>query len=504
MQIPLDIDKNRHTPLQQQLFNQLRDSILMGRLSPGQRIPSSRELSGQLQVSRNTVAIAYDRLTAEGYIESHRGIGMFVNMQLPEDALHARRNAMKKSRANGNHSQQRHYEQFAGLKPVLHNPVSTAFPVDFRIGKPDPDSFPLKTWRRLASRILGRRSSDYIEYSDPTGLPALREAIAQHVAVSRGIIAKPEQVIIVAGIQEALNLASRVLLSKGSKVAVESPTYQNAAYCFKSYGAELYPVPTDLSGIIVSKMPRKIMQLAYVTPSHQFPRGVTMSLDRRLALLNHAARSGMYIFEDDYDGDFSFQGSPLTALQGLDVSESVLYSTTFSKSIGAGLRLGYLIVPPHLVEPVTTVKALLNYGHPWLEQMILTEFINSGQFENHLRRIRMLYMARRDYLVELLNQYFGPCRLSGQYCGLHLAWRLDANLPTATEMQHIAAKIGVGVYTLANGHAYLFHDEPELEKRIIFLGYPSVSEKQMKKAIHDLSVAVDKYTGKKRRSRISN
>jgi len=501
MQIPLELKQDSPTTLQQQLCDQLRDAILMGKLAAGQRIPASRELSQQLTVSRNTVTLAYDRLIAEGYLESRRGVGMFVNLELPEAALHSRRDVINRSEPIRHLPDNKFTSNFDGRRPVLNRPESRTWSCDFRIGRPDPDAFPIKVWRRLANRVLSRNRPELTQYGDPAGLMPLRQAIARHVASSRGIVADPEQVIVVAGTQEAMNLASRVFLGKGSRVAVESPTYQNAAYCFESYGAELVPIPVDESGIVVEHLPKKAPHMIYVTPSHSFPRGVTMSLQRRLQLLEYASRTGSYILEDDYDGDFRFHGSPLTALQGLDVSERVLYTTTFSKSIGPGIRLAYVISPPHLLEKLVTAKALLNNGHPCLEQMILAEFINSGQFEKHLRRIRVRYMARRDCLVRLLNEYFGPCKLNGQYCGLHLAWRLDPKLPTATELQQIAAEIGVRVYPVAAGSGYIFDDSENLD-RILLLGYPSVSEDKMTHAIADLAAAVDRYMQRGKRKSI--
>jgi GntR family transcriptional regulator/MocR family aminotransferase len=370
-------------------------------------------------------------------------------------------------------------------------PVPQALICDFRIGRPDPDSFPIKAWRRMAARFLSRRSPNLTQYGDPAGVLRLRAAISRHVATARGIVAESEQIIVVAGVQEALTLVSRVFLGQDAEVVVELPTYQGAAFTFMSFGAELRPIRTDQSGLIVNDIRDPAPQLAYVTPSHQFPLGYTLSLERRLQLLDLATKKGFYIIEDDYDGDFRFQGSPLTALQGLDIRERVLYTTTFSKTIGAGLRLGYLIVPPHLVEPFTTAKALLNSGHPLIDQMIVAEFIESGQFDNHLRRIRVIYMERRDCLLDALSRHFGECRITGQDGGMHVVWHLPESLPPAARMQEIAARVGVGIYSLASGHAYTFNDRKGLD-RMIMLGYPSVPEARIRRGIRDLAAAVER------------
>jgi GntR family transcriptional regulator/MocR family aminotransferase len=489
MQIPLDLDGRGPVPLQRQLFDRVRDAILSGRLAPGQRMPSSRELCAQLAVSRNTVALAYERLLAEGYIESRRGVGTFVSPVLPEEALRSRREALATADRADRRTAPRYAGPFSGRPPTLFGTATQSLTCDFRVGRPAPDSFPLKAWRRIALRVLGRSDPALIQYGDPAGLPRLRAAIARHVAAARGIRIEPAQVIIVAGVQEALNLVARVFLTKGSRVAVESPTYQGAAYCFESFGAKLVPIPIDAAGLVVERLPRHAPRLAYVTPSHQFPLGYTLSLERRLQLLDRAVRAGLYIVEDDYDGDFRYQGSPLTALQGLDVAERVLYTTTFSKSIGAGLRLGYLIVPAHLVEAFNTVKALLNNGHPWLDQMIVAELIDSGEFENHLRRIRMVYMARRDCLLDALERHFGPCRISGHEGGMHLAWHLPDALPGAASLQRLAAGAGVGIYDLSSGHAVVFDDRSDLD-RIVLLGYSSVGEPRIRGAIRDLAATI--------------
>lgn len=491
MQIAIELDADNSATLQQQLFDQLRGAILAGRLPAGARLPSSRALRAQLGVSRNTVALAYARLHSEGYVETRNGIGTFVNQTLPEDALRSRRRGLRQSTAASGHDSVHYGGPFVGRRPTLFAANRSTPLCDFRVGKPDPGSFPSRIWRRLASRLLRYRIPPFMQYGNPAGLPELRSAIVQHVAAARGIVVDPEQVFVVAGVQEALNLASRVFLGRLARVVVESPTYRGAAFCFESYGAALVPVPVDKSGLDIGRMPRRAPALVYVTPSHQFPLGYTLSLERRLQLLEFATRTGTYILEDDYDGDFRYQGSPLTAMQGLDTSQRVLYTTTFSKSVAAGLRLGYLIVPQHLVETLLTAKALLNNGHPLLDQMIMAEFINSGEFDKHLRRIRVVYMARRDCLMEELARHFGPCRFSGHEGGMHLAWHLPGSLPTAAEMQQMGRSAGVGLYTLDSGDAEVFANSGATD-RILLLGYPSVQEPMIRLAIRNLAAVVAK------------
>jgi GntR family transcriptional regulator/MocR family aminotransferase len=319
----------------------------------------------------------------------------------------------------------------------------------------------------------------------------LRRAIADHVGLARGITARPEQVIVVAGCQGGLNVAARLLIRERARAAIENPCYQGAAFLFESYGAQLVPVPVDAGGLDVDALPAQEVQLLYVTPSHQYPMGYTLSLERRLRLLDWACRGGTYILEDDYDSDFRYRGSPLTALMGLDRHGSVIYLGTFSKSMGAGLRLGYLVVPLQLIDPARTVKALLDNGHPWLDQAAMAEFLGSGSYANHLRRIRQLYRERRDCLMEVLREHFGEVELSGQDSGMHVTWHLPRALPVAAEVQRLAAAQGVGIYCLQSGAAYDF-DGCAYSETAIMLGYSSLNERQIREGIERVAAALER------------
>ena len=300
----------------------------------------------------------------------------------------------------------------------------------FLSGRIDLDLFPHKIWRRFLNRTLTSSRTYFTECCDPGGLPQLREVIADHLGVARGISVSPDQIIITAGSQEGLNLAARLLIKDGTPVAMENPCYHGAAHLFQSYYARLIQVPVDGAGLDVERLPKDGVALLYVTPSHQYPLGFTLPIERRLKLLDWAHRCGAYIIEDDYDSDFRYRGSPLTALMGLDDYGCVMYLGTFSKSMGAGLRLGYLVVPKTLISVARSAKALLNNGHAWLDQATMGEFIRSGAYGNHLRRMRNIYCKRRDCLIEALRTHFGPVQLSGLESGLHLAWHLPDNYPT--------------------------------------------------------------------------
>lgn len=487
MDIPIEIDQSSHQSLQSQLFDRVRGLILRGQLKPGTPLPATRALSDQLGVSRNTVLLAYERLMAEGYLQTRPAVGTFVSFELPEDSLAS--TGLRSPETNGEGRQAaRKPIPFQGRAQAVVNPHRLAF--DFWVGRPDPHSFPTKTWRRLLNRKVVTAGSRFTEYRDPLGLYELRQAIADHLGPARGVSTTPEQVVVVAGSQEGLNVAARLLIREGTLVVTERPCYQGAAFVFESYRAKLVPVPVDEFGIEVDKLPHGSTRLAYVTPSHQYPMGYTLSLERRLRLLDWAWRVGAYIIEDDYDSDFRYSGSPLTALTGLDSHGCVIYLGTFSKSIGAGLRLGYLVVPRELIEPARTVKALLNNGHPWLDQAVLTEFIAGASYGTHLRRIRQLYRERRDCLVESLQKHFGEVELSGLDGGMHLTWHLPTDFPKAIELQRMAEDHGVGIYSLEGGAAYDY-DGSAYSDHAIMLGYSSLTEKQIRAGVERVAAAVD-------------
>ena len=487
MGIPILLEPKSRQSLQAQLYEQVRKLILGGRLKPGTHLPASRALADQLGVSRNTVMLAYDRLAAEGYLQTREAIGTYVSFELPEDCLTAKRLASAAG-PGGKDFSARPPIAFEGRAQAVVNQRRLAY--DFWLGRPDPHSFPIKAWRRLINRTLVTAGTRLTEYRDPAGLIDLRQAIADHLGPARGINVDPDQIVIVAGCQEGLNLTARLLLREGMSVAIENPAYQGAAYLYESYRARLTPVCVDESGLCVDELPEEGAALLYVPPSHQYPMSFTLSLERRLRLLDWAWRTGTYIVEDDYDSDFRYRGSPIEALMGLDSHGCVIYLGTFSKSIGAGLRLGYLVVPKHLAAPARAAKALLDNGHPWLEQAVMAEFISSNGYNNHLRRIRQSYAERRDCLVECLKRHFGDVVISGSECGMHIAWHLAEALPRAADLQAMAAEHGVGIYTLQSGAACDFGGCAYSE-RAIMLGFSSLNERQIRSGIERIAAAVD-------------
>ncbi len=494
MQISINLNPDSKQSLQSQVFESIREQILSGRLKSGMLMPSTRMLNEQLGVSRNTIILAYDRLIAEGYLYSKETVGTFVNPNLPEDSLMLMEDTLKYlgdlsentiQKINKNTSK-RHPVAFQGRVQDLFNPFHDQLEIDFWVGRPDPESFPINIWRQLTLKKLSHSGSSMTEYHDAAGIFELRKAIAEHLRPARGIDCDPEQIIIVNGIQEGLNVVARVLIKQDTLAVMECPCYQGAAYTLESYGAKLIPVPVDKEGLNVKKLPDKKIGLAYVTPSHQYPLGATLPLERRVRLLDWARETGAYIVEDDYDSDFRHQGSPLTAVAGQDKNGYVIYMGTFSKSIGAALRLGYIVLPTELVGPARTAKALMDNGHSWLDQAVLTEFITSGAYVKHLRRIRRKYLNRRDSLVKALQKYFGNIKLSGLEGGMHLVWHMPDSLPESKEVQKIAQDIGVGVYSLPAAAAHDF-GKKRYSKRNLLFGYSSTSKEQIVDGISRLA-----------------
>jgi GntR family transcriptional regulator/MocR family aminotransferase len=480
MLIELRLSRTQGAPLQAQIADQLRLHILGGRLQPGYELPPSRELARQYCVSRNTILHAYEHLISEGYLATVRGVKTIVAKSIPEVCL---------SVGKGD-AVPRDNQRFTARAPVVFAGENLAVPaatlraspiIDFWPGRANVAHFPAATWRKLADDVLSGQSCELVEYGDPAGLRSLREAIAQHVANSRGVRCSADAVIVTAGTQEAINLVARMFVADDTGVVTEDPGYGSAAHTFKSYGARIHAVPVDRDGLVTGLLPKQGISFAYVTPSHQFPTGATLSAPRRLALLDWAHRTGASILEDDYDCDYSFDGPPALSLAGADNGQCVIYVGTFSKSLGAGVRTGYLIVPPQLIDVARRVKAMNNYGHPWLEQAILQGFIGTGAYQRHLRTIRKASSDTIGFLISRLQASFGQLDIWGVNGGMHVMWLLPDWMPPAEDFRARLAANGVHVHTLASGGAYsqsgLYRD------RGILLGYAALTPRQIDRAI---------------------
>ncbi len=469
------------------MVDQIREAIRCARIGPGTRLPSSRRLSEQLAISRNTVVRAYDLLLMEGIVESRPASGIYVAEQVPRDAAHIHpasefRESLPRTRMPMplRHARALRAPQAAGNRLLY----------DFFPGRPSADLFPLKTWRRLLQNNLSHGGgAGLTQYGEPAGLPALRTAIANHLAAARGIVADPSRIVIVSGIQEGLALAARLYLARGALGVVEDPCYQGAALAFEAAGAEVASVAVDRDGLVPDDLPRRTASLLYTTPTHQYPTGATLSAERRTEVIAWARRYGCYIIEDDYDCDIRYQGSHLPPLAAL-APDCTIYIGTFSKSLGAGLRLGYMVVPEHIAEAVCAEKSLLNNGNPWLEQATLADFMHSGSYASHLLRVRSHYRDNRDCLVAALRRNFGDVRVDGDAGGLHVLWHLPPGIPDAVTVEALAQRARVGVYSLASARVH-FQQRTALTGRAMILGYAALSPKQIEKGIARLSDAID-------------
>jgi len=417
---PLVIDRRRSAPLHRQIYEEWRRGILDGRFPAGERMPSTRELAASLHVSRATVAAAYDQLVAEGYLDGRRGSGTFVSRELPDrhpppalrGAVHGRASPRLSAFVQR-------------LAPVMPRAPDVAGTINLSSAGPDVDLFPYRIWTRLVRRHLRRIRPEAFRYgSAAAGLDVLREALATYLRRSRAVQCRAEQIVIVSGSQQALDLCSRVLIDPGDEVIVEEPGYTGARLLFAAVGARLRPVAVDGDGLRTASLAPA--RLACVTPSHEFPLGVSLSLGRRLELLAWAEASKAFIVEDDYDSEFRYSGAPLPALQGLGDGSRVVYVGTFSNAMFPGLRIGYLVLPPALVEPFVRAKWYADRQTSSLEQAALADFVREGHLEQHLRRMRRVYKARREALLEALARWFGDrAHVMGDAAGMHLVVRLD-------------------------------------------------------------------------------
>ena len=487
MQIPLLLDRSHATTLTSQLAAQLRSAVQRKLMAPGARVPSSRRLAEQLALSRNTVVRAYEILIAEGFIEARPASGLYVATKPPDALLDVR--AEQEPQPTTLPSSMPAPRDLPDA-PDLVGGQRSRLTFDFFPGRPSAGLFPLKAWRRYLNEAISHGGAvGLTQYSEPAGLIGLRTAIASHISATRGIVADASRIVVVSGIQEGINLAARMFLSAGHVGAVEDPCYQGAAYAFAATGARLESIGVDQDGLIADDLARVRASLLYLTPSHQYPTGATLPLDRRKAIIAWARRVGCYMLEDDYDSDFRYEGSPLPAIAAM-AADCTLYLGTFSKSLGAGLRIGYMVVPPQLAEAFRKAKALLNNGNAWLDQAALTEMISSGSYAAHLARVRTSYRERRDALVAAVRRHFGDTDLFGTSAGLHAFWMLPPGTPDASSVEEIARKARVGVCALVSGGAYNARLGP-LSRRGLILGYAALQPRQIEQGIARLSQALD-------------
>jgi GntR family transcriptional regulator/MocR family aminotransferase len=464
------------------LYRALRAEVLEGRLRPGARLPATRDLARQYGLARGTIVNVFEQLKSEGYVDGNVGSGTYVSKVLPDELLQIPQDDAPEPPAS--RKRRRRISDYAGrvhLFPNLEVRPSRAF----RANMPALDLFPTTLWAQVAARRLRRVSTNLLLGCGPMGYPPLRQAVASYLSTSRGVKCAPEQVAIISGVQEALDLAVRLFLNPGDRVCMENPGYPGAAIAFKAVGAKVSAIRLDDQGMQVQDASMRGARLVYVTPGHQFPVGVTMSLARRLRLLEWARKSGALILEDDYHSEYRYAGRPVPALQGLDRHGLVLFTGSFSKVLFPSLRLGYLVVPPDLVDYVSATLSVTSRHSPLLEQAVLCDFITEGHFGRHLRRMREVYAERLSVLLECARQSLtGLLEISGVEAGLQtvgwLSGGIDSELAAAA-----AAKRDVEVTPLSR------YTHGRMACEGLQLGFAAMDASEIRRGVRELTIALE-------------
>jgi GntR family transcriptional regulator / MocR family aminotransferase len=472
-------------PMYRQLYDRFRAAILNGQLKPGRKIPSTRSLATELQVSRITVLSAFEQLRAEGYLETASGSGTYVSRSIPDDLVRLRQLSTQPARSSRVALESNAARPLSSFgQALLSTPPQ---PWSNRTGpfsaSPALDHFPFAAWSRLVIRHSRQPGKEMMAYSDPIGHLPFRQAIAEYVGAFRGVQCDPEQVMVVNGSQQALEIAARVLLDRHDAVWIEEPSYPGARQVFVRAGTRLIPVPIDDEGLDVKEAVRRCRsaRAIYITPSHQYPLGVTMSVSRRMLLLDWAVRHSAWIIEDDYDSEYRFSKRPVAAVQGLDVNNRVIYIGTFSKVLFPSLRVGYLIVPKDLVRAFSLAREMFDLFSPTLYQAVLTDFIREGHLARHIRRMRMLYQERHDVLTEALRKQIGPTiEIVTAKAGMHLIVRLPAAMDDL-KIALAASRAGIVVTPLS----ICYQRKPR--RGGLILGYGGSDQQQIREGVGTLA-----------------
>jgi GntR family transcriptional regulator/MocR family aminotransferase len=460
------------------LYDELRSAILDGRLRPGSRLPATRDLASAYDLSRATIVTAFDQLKSEGYVEGRSGSGTYVSQVLPEQLLDVRGPRSEKRlphRRVALSLYARRLQPFRGTSP---RPMRA-----FRANQPALDLFPTTLWAQVTARRLRRVSANLLSGGEALGYRPLRQAVADYLNSSRGVKCTADQVLILSGAQEALDRTARILLNPGEAVWMEEPGYPGAAIVFRAVGARICPVPVDAEGLDLESGRKRWKQprLAYVTPAHQFPLGVTMSLRRRLALLEWARRAGTLIFEDDYDSEYRYSGRPVPAMQGLDRSGVVIFAGSFSAVLFPALRLGYLVVPSDMVDVFAAAESVSTHHPPLLEQAILCDFITEGHFARHIRRMRELYAERLTVLLECARKNLaGALEISSVEAGLQTVGWLKRGI-RAERIAELAAARDVEVVPLSR------YASGKSRREGLILGFAAVDPRELRRGVEELA-----------------
>ncbi|HEY7098419.1 MAG TPA: PLP-dependent aminotransferase family protein [Terriglobales bacterium] len=470
------------TPLYRWFYEEVRQAILSGRLHPGARLPATRDLAAQFGLSRPTLVTAFEQLRSEGYVEGKVGSGTYVSQVLPEQMLQAPRTSSGATRKRRRIALSE-YARRLQISPAKEWRPARAF----RANQPALDAFPGTLWAQVAARRLRRVSTQLLAGGEALGYRPLRAAVADYLNTSRGVKCTPEQVLIISGVQQALDRTAHLLLNSSDSVWMEEPGYPGAAATFQAVGAKIRGLPVDSEGLNLEAgrtfdRPR----LVYVTPAHQFPLGVTMSLSRRLSLLEWARRNGTVIFEDDYDSEYRYSGRPIPALQGLDRAGVVIFAGSFSDVLFPALRLGYLVVPPDMVDLFAAAEAISTHHPPLIDQAILCDFIVEGHFARHVRRMRELYAERLSVLLEAASEHLdGLLEIPAVEAGLRTVGWLKHGI-TATQAAQAAADEDVEVVPLSR------YAHGRTQNNGVVLGFAAVDGRELRRGAEYLARALRK------------
>ena len=476
----IQIDRQSREPLHRQIYNAYRTAIVQHALRPKERVPSTRTLAEELGVSRIPVLNAYAQLLAEGYFEARVGAGTVVSSSLPEQVTLPQRSVLRPASRRAPRPRSANHADL----PSMHTVVRwlSGRRGAFSPGQPALEHFPFRIWSRLVARRCRDLPLASMHYGEPRGFRCLREVIASYLRTSRGVRCEADHIMIVSGSQQALEISTRVLLERGSRVWMEEPGYRFARDVFHLNGCRVVPVPVDSEGMDVEAgMDRcRSAEAALVTPSHQYPLGTTMSASRRLQLLEWAHNSGSWIMEDDYDSEYRYEGMPISSLQGLDPGSHVVYIGTFSKVLFPSLRLGYIVIPPDLIERFIAVRLTMDISPPNFLQLVLADFIQEGHFSRHIRRMRLLYRERSSALLESIrNELDVAVTVVGEQAGLHVSVTLPHGFDDH-EVSERAARDGLWLVPLSS--SYIERPSPQG----FILGFSNIPAAEIPRAVKKL------------------
>lgn len=459
------VERSDKKTLTQQVYEQLRHYILKGTLKTNEKLPSTRELAISLGVSRNIILEVYDQLVAEGYLTVRARSGTFV---APGSIF---------------------YKNESRESPKLEEPLSRVYKnmIDFKAATPAMDHFPRKVWGRLAKDICYDAPDSIFGYHSSEGLPELKEELSRYLLRTRGVISNPNQIMITSGATQALSLLTELLIKNNNYVAVEDPVTDEMRTIFSYGGAEIYPIPVDDKGIQPKYLPQDNPPgFVFVLPSHQFPLGGTLTIQRRIQLIEYARKFNCYIVEDDYDSEFTYEGTPVHSVQGLD-PERVIYVGTFSKILSPALRIGYVVLPQGLIEPFKNLKWYTDRHSSSLEQLVLTRFIKEGFLERHVRKMKRIYKQRREALVSSLKKYFPNSIILGHAAGMHLVVEFNS-IEFNKDLIDWIQKYSVHIYSV---DYYAMLKGTHCNK--IVMGYGSLSVEKIEEGVQRLKNAIEEY-----------